>query len=103
MFTKKSDTSQDHRYKSFYAKRRTEVGKKPIERLSELMDKVDICRLIRINWLLSPMINSRSTKLRLFNFNYKQVRKLIEGLEDPVKKAICLYLADDLFECMQIC
>jgi len=50
------------------------MAKKPIERLHELLANIDICRFIRINWLLSPMINARSVKLRLFNFNYYQVR-----------------------------
>lgn len=78
--------------------------KKPLQLLQDLIESIDICRFIRINWLLAPMIDSRSVKMRLFNFNYHQVQDLIQQLEDcPVKKAICLYLSDDLFECMKIC
>jgi hypothetical protein len=107
LFPKKSNSiaeSKGQRYQSFEGKRKkAAMAKKPIERLNELLVNIDICRFIRINWLLSPMINARSVKLRLFNFNYYQVRQLIDNLEDPVKKAICLFLADDLFECMKIC
>ena len=107
LFPKKSDSiveSKGQQYQSFEGKRRkAAMAKKPIERLHELLASIDICRFIRINWLLSPMINARSAKLRLFNFNYYQVRQLIDSLQDPVKKATCLFLADDLFGCMRIC
>jgi hypothetical protein len=47
--------------------------KNPLERLRELVDGIDICRFIRINWFLLPIINSQSVKKRLFNFNHYQV------------------------------
>ena len=75
----------------------------PIEKLNELLDKLDICRFIRISWLLSPMVNAKNAKARIFNFDLPQVRKIIDGLEDPVKKAKCLYLADDLSSAIDIC
>jgi len=53
------------------AKRNERLERKtPLQLLNELIESIDICRFIRINWLLAPMINSRSAKMRLFNFNH---------------------------------
>lgn len=44
-------------------------SKSPLERLKELTDSIDLCSFLRVNWLMSPMINSRQMKHRVFNLN----------------------------------
>lgn len=79
------------------------MKKGPYERLNELIDSINIFRFIRITWLLSPIINSRSIKTRLFNFGHHQVQELGKQITDPVRKAIFYYLSDDLKGCLRLC
>ena len=85
-------------------KKSTVLGERaPIEKLNDLLKSIDICRLIRLNWLLGPMINRRTVKSRIFNFLSYQVCIYIDKLDCPIKKAICHYLVDDLIDCIEVC
>lgn len=49
------------------------VMKSPIEKLRELIDNVDLCRFLRVIWLLTPMMNPRTLKSRVFNLNHEAI------------------------------
>lgn len=48
---------------------RATTPQSPLAKLRHLIDNLDIFKFIRVSWLLSPMINGRKVRTRLFNFN----------------------------------
>ena len=65
---------------------------------------MDIFKVLRLIWLLSPILSPSSLKQRLFNLQNPQVQTLIKSeITDPVQLATCYFLQDDFERCVDYC
>ena len=52
--------------------------KSPFDRLQTLCDEIDMMNFLFVNWLISPIIDARAVKSRVFMFGLGQIRALID-------------------------
>ena len=64
--------------------------------LVKMVEAIDICRFMRLCWLLHPVVKSTILKKRLFNID----EKVIEMIENPIQKATAYFLGDHLEKCV---